>query len=202
MGRGVVWDAVERQALSRAWSNATHNGTQGCQQKAGQYWETVYNIFKKLAPAENTKSGTYGDRDVSAVKSMWQNTLSPYVQKFVGVLVKVKAANLTGSLVENDFIKIAVAIHVKACPYPPPSHQVYYNYKNFDTNKWKNFQAYYFVLRYLAKFRAPNVPPVASISFAPTSPSREEEKNENSKEDEGHDEEGSLTISSTVDTLP
>jgi hypothetical protein len=60
MGKGKAWDAAERRVLAVAYAYATHNDTQGADQKNEVYLGTLMTNIRRLAPGDLTLVNTFG----------------------------------------------------------------------------------------------------------------------------------------------
>ena len=82
----------------------------GCNQTGDTFDDKVYSLFS-LKPLKETEAGTYNEHSNPSVMICFQNSISPDVMKFTGVLQMVKGLGLTGVTIE-EVIWIAVAVYL------------------------------------------------------------------------------------------
>jgi hypothetical protein len=138
MGRGKAWSKTESLHLAQAWVAVSEgDGAQkvaGTSQTQEEFWRGVMEIFSKKAP-EQTLPGTYTNREWTALRNHWSDSLSRDVKKFRRSLNKVYARNLSGCS-EQDKVNIAVAMHRGLSDDPD------YRLAIYDPSLWKFYECW------------------------------------------------------------
>ena len=154
MGKGKRWLAPENRDLAIAWIHVSEDAgnptLKGTNQDSREFWASVIERLKEMAPTQEDTEGMYGDRNISAIQNHWSENIARQAKKFNKALARVYAANPTG-VTEEQKVNMAVAIHLGKID------AMSYRFKDFEANTWKFFLAWQ-ILKSHPAFLPPRMP--------------------------------------------
>jgi len=104
-GRGIGWTEAERVALCQAWLAVAQDPVVGTDQSRATYAAAIVNGYKShcpLGPGRRARPETAIDRELRY--SVFKN-----VQRFSSCMVAVGRRQMTGTLTDEDLIRISTA---------------------------------------------------------------------------------------------
>jgi hypothetical protein len=155
MGRGISWDAAEREVAAKAWISATANNVSGADQKESQFASAIHRYVIQFAPA-NADPRKYGGRKATSIFKFLKTDVMKDVNLFSISLNKVYASKPTGHPSETDIHCMAIALHT-GMTYTVNSKYMTTGELAFNPRlEWNNYLAFLVLKNHPKFFTCPN----------------------------------------------
>jgi hypothetical protein len=91
MGRGLAWDAIERQIAAKAYVSASENNINGADQRTSTFADTIHRYVIEYMPLDADPK-RFSGRDPKRILTFLKKDVMPDVQKFSAAIGAVQAS--------------------------------------------------------------------------------------------------------------